>query len=193
MLTALKKKLFWPGMKKDVAEYLVGCMECQLVKVEHQHPAGLLNPFPVAEWKCDTISIDFITGLPRTKYHHDLVMVVVDTLTKSAHFIPVKSTFGIAQVAEVFLKEIVRLHGVSKMIFSDRDAKFTTAFWKGLFGGMGTKLNFSTTYHPQTDGQTERKNYILEDMLRIYVMDRPSKWEDYLHLPKFSYNNPLSE
>ena len=92
MLTALKKKLFWPGMKRDVAEYLAKCMECQLVKVEHQHPAGLLNPLLIAEWKWDTVSIDFIIGLPRTKYQHDSVMVVVDTLTKAAHFIHVKST-----------------------------------------------------------------------------------------------------
>ena len=148
MLTALKNKLFWPGMKRDVAEYLTRCMEFQLVKVEHQHPARLLNPLPITEWKRDTVSIDFITGLPKTKYQHDSVMVVVDTLTKAAHFIPVKSTFGIAQVANVFPKEVVRLHGVPKVIVSDRDAKFTAAFWKGLFGGMGTKLNFSTTYHP---------------------------------------------
>ena len=116
-------------------------------------------------------------------------MVVVDTLTKFAHFIPVKFTFGTAQVANVFLKEIVRLHRVPNMIISDRDTKFTVAFWKGLFGGMGTKLNFSTAYHAQTDGQTERKNQIFEDMLRMYVMDRPSKWEDYLHLAEFAYNN----
>ena len=148
MITALKKKLFWPGMKKDVAECLVRCMECQLVKVEHQHPAGLLNPLPIAEWKCDTVSIDFITGLPRTKYQHDSMMVVVNTLTKATHFILVKSTFGTTQVVDVFLKEIVRQHGVPKMIVSDRYANFTTAFWKGLFGGMGTKLNFSTAYHP---------------------------------------------
>ena len=189
MLTTLKKKLFWPGMKRDVVEYLARCMECQPVKTEHQHPAGILNPLPIAEWKWDTISIDFITGLPKTKYQHDSVMVVVDTLTKAAHFMPVKSTFGIAQVANVFLKEVVRPHGVPKVIVSDRDAKFTTTFWKGLFGGMGTKLNFSTAYHPQTDGQTERTNQILENMLRMYVINRPSKWEDYLHLAEFAYNN----
>ena len=128
MLIALKNKLFYPGMKKDVADYLARCMECQLVKVEHQHPTGLLNPLPIAEWKWDTLSIDFITGLPRTKYQHDSVMVVVETLTKVAHFIPIKSTFGMAQVADVFLKEIVRLHGVPKMIISNKDAKFIIAF-----------------------------------------------------------------
>ena len=108
-------------------------------------------------------------------------MVVVDTLTKAAHFIPIQSTFGTAQVENVFMKEIVKLHGVPKMIISDRDAKFA-AFWRSLFGGMGTKLNFSTAYHPKNDGQIEIKDQILEDMLRMDVMDRPTKWEDYLHL-----------
>jgi len=104
MLTTLKNKLFWPGMKKYVAEYLARCMECQLVKVEHQHPAGLLNPLPIAEWIWDTFSIDFITKLPRKKHQHDSMMVVVDTLTMATHFIPLKYTFGTAQVANVFLK-----------------------------------------------------------------------------------------
>ena len=115
-------------MKRDVEEYLSRCMECQLVKVEHQHPAGLLNPLPIAEWKWDIVSMDLIIRLPKTKYQHDSVMVVVDTLTKAAHFIPMKSTFGTAQVANVFLKEVVRLHEVLKVIVSDRYANFTTAF-----------------------------------------------------------------
>ena len=129
--------------------------------------------------------MDFITSLPRTKYQHDSVMVVVDTLTKATHFIPIQSTFWTAQVANVFMKEIVRLHRVPKMSISDRDTKFIATFWKSLFGGMGTKLNFCTAYHPQTNGQPERENKILEDMLRMYVMDRPTKWEDYLHLAEF--------
>ena len=97
-------------MKRDVAEYLARCMECQLVKFEHQHPIGLLNPLSIAEWKWDTFSIVFITGLPKTKYQHDSVMVVVDTLAKAEHFIPVKSTFGTTQVADVFLWEVVRFN-----------------------------------------------------------------------------------
>ena len=99
-------------------------------------------------------------------------MVVVDTLTKETHFLPVQSTFGTTQVANVLMKEIVKLHVIPKMIILNKDAKFTAAFWRSLFGGMGTKLNFSTAYHPQTDGQTERKNQVLEDVLRIYVMER---------------------
>ena len=116
-------------------------------------------------------------------------MVVVDKLSKAAHFIPIKSTYKAVHIIEIFMKEIFRLHGIPKMVISDRDAKFTRTFWKALFKGLDTQLNFSTTFHPQTDGQTERVNQILEDMLRMYVMNQPKKWEEYLHLVEFAYNN----
>jgi len=116
-------------------------------------------------------------------------MVVVDKLSKTAHFIPVKSTYKAVNIADIFMKEIFRLHGILKFIILDRDVKFTGNFWKSLFQGFDTKLNFSMAYHPQTDGQTERVSQVLEDLLRMYVMDHPGKWEDYLHFIEFSYNN----
>ena len=131
-------------------------MKRQQVKVERQHLAGLLQPFPIREWKWKFISMDFITGLPMTMRQHDSIMVVVDKLTKESHFIPVKSTYKTDAIAEIFVKEIFILHGLPKAIIFDRDTKFTSNFWKSLFSYLGTKLNFSTTYHPQTDGQTER-------------------------------------
>ena len=109
---------------------------------------------------------------------HDSIMLVVDKLTKATHFILVKSTHKTDDIAKSFMKEIFKLHGLSKAIVSDRDFKFTSNFWKELFANLGTKLNFSTAYHPQTDGHTERVNQVLEDMLRMYVMDKPTKWED---------------
>lgn len=115
-------------------------------------------------------------------------MVVIDTLTKATHFIPVQSTFGTTQIANIFMKDIFRLHGIPKMIVSDRDAKFTSNFWKAMSGSFGTKTNSNTTYHPQMDGKTERTNPILEDMLRMYVVDKPTKLEDFLHLVEFPYN-----
>ena len=141
-------------MRKDIADYISKCMTCQQVKVEHQHQEGLLHPFPVPEWKWEVISIDFITGLSMTWRQHDSIMVMVDKLTKVAHFIPVKSTYKADDIVNIFMKEIFKLHGLSKAIVSDRDVKFTSNFWKGLFAYLGTKLNFSTTYHPQIDGQT---------------------------------------
>ena len=176
-------------MKKDMAEYISRCMKCQQVKVEHQHPTGLLRPFPIPKWKWEVIFMDFITGLSMTWRQHDSIMVVVDNLIKEAHSIPVKSTHKTDDIAKIFMKEIFKLHGFPKAIVSDRDVKFTSNFWKGLFADLGTKLKFSTAYHPQTNGQIERVNQVLEDMLRIYVTDKPTKLEDYLHLVEFAYNN----
>ena len=99
------------------------------------------------------------------------------------------STHKTDDIAKIFMKDIFKLHGLPKAIVSDKDVKFTSNFWKGLFVDLGAKLNFSTAYHPQTDGQTERVIQVFEDMLRMYVMDKPTKWEDYLHLVKFAYNN----
>ena len=120
---------------------------------------------------------------------HKSIMVVVENLTKETHFILVKSTHKTDDIVKVFMKEIFKFHGFPKEIVSDRYVKFTSNFWKGLFAALGTKLNFSTTYHPQTDGQIERVNQVLEDMLCMYVMDKQTKWEDYLHLVEFAYNN----
>lgn len=189
MITMLRKDLFWANMKNEVAEFLARCMECQQVKAEHQHLAGLLRPFPIPKWEWEVISIDFITGLPRRKRKNDYVMVVIDKLSKTTHFIHVKSTYKSVNIADIFMKEVLKLHGITKVIISDRDVKFTGNFSKKLFKSLDTKLNFTTAYHPQTDGQTERVNQVLEDMIRMYVMDQPSKWEEYLHLVEFSYNN----
>ena len=133
--------------------------------------------------------MDFIMGFPMTWKQHDSTMVVVDKLTKSAHFIPVKSTHNTDDIAKLFMKEIFKLHGFLKAIVYDRDVKFTSNFWKGLFADLGTKINFSTAYHPQTDGHTKRVNQVLEDMLRMYMMEKPTKREEYLYLVEFAYNN----
>jgi hypothetical protein len=123
-------------------------MECQKVKVEHRHLVGLLQPLPILEKKWEVITMDFIIGLPRTNKQHDSIMVVVEKFTKAAHFVPVKIMHKVTNIAEIFMKEIARLHGIPRTIVSDRDTKFTSNFWRGLFKGFGTNLNFSTTYHP---------------------------------------------
>ena len=128
-------------MKKDIAEHISKCIKCQRVKVEHQHPTGLLQHLSVPRWKWDVISIDFITRLSITWRQHDSIMVVVDKLTKTSHFMSVNSTYKVGAIAKIFMKEIFRLHGFPKAIVSDRDPKFTSIFWKGLFVYLGTKLN----------------------------------------------------
>jgi hypothetical protein len=151
-MAAVKRHYFWPCLKKEITEYIA---RCQKVKAEHRHLAGLLQPLPIPEWKWEVVTMDFIIGLPRTSKQHDSIMVVVDKLTKAAHFIPLKTTHRAADVADIFLKEVACLHGIPKTIVSDRDPKFTSNFWKGLFKGFRTNLNFSTMYHPESDGQTE--------------------------------------
>jgi hypothetical protein len=150
---------------------------------------GCYNHFPFQNGSGKLLQWILLQSFPRTVKQHDSIMVVVDKLTKETHFIPVKTTHKETNIAEIYMKEVVRLHGVPKEIVLDRDPKFTSNFWKGLFKGFGTNLNLSTTYHPESDGKIERTNRIIEDMLRMYVMDQPSKWEDYIHLVEFSYNN----
>jgi transposase InsO family protein len=116
-------------------------------------------------------------------------MVVVDKVMKVMHFIPLKTTQKEDNVVDAYMKEVARLHGIPKTVVSDRDSKFSSKFWKGLFKGFGMNLNFSTTYHPDSNGQIERVNQVIEYMLRMYAMEKPSKWQDYLHLVEFAYNN----
>ncbi|WVZ75640.1 LOW QUALITY PROTEIN: hypothetical protein U9M48_023677 [Paspalum notatum var. saurae] len=154
----LKERFWWYGMKRAVAEYRV--------KAEHQRPACLLQPLKVPEWKWKEITMDFVVGLPCTQKGHNSIWVVVDRLTKVAHFIPVNTTYSGAKLVELYISRIVCLHGVPKRIISDRGSQFTSRFWEQLHDSLDTKLRFSTAYYPQTDGQTERTNQILEDMLR---------------------------
>ena len=120
--------------------------------------------------------MDFIVGLPLTAGRHDSIFVVIDTLMKSAHFIPVRTTYQALNIARIFISEIVRLHGVPQKIISDRGLVFTGRFWMSFQEALGTQINFSTAYHPETDGPTERTNQTLEDRLRMYVMDQQKHW-----------------
>ncbi|WKA04339.1 hypothetical protein VitviT2T_022388 [Vitis vinifera] len=189
MYQDLKRQFWWSGMKRDIAQFVANCQICQQVKAEHQRPAGLLQPLPIPEWKWDNITMDFVIGLPRTRSKKNGVWVIVDRLTKSAHFLAMKTTDSMNSLAELYIQEIVRLHGIPVSIVSDRDPKFTSQFWQSLQRALGTQLNFSTAFHPQTDGQSERVIQILEDMLRACVLDFGGNWADYLPLAEFAYNN----
>ena len=148
MYNDLKQQFWWYGMKREVAEYVALCDTCQRIKAEHQRPAGLLQPLKVPEWKWEEISMDFIVGLPRTQSGYDSIWVIVDRLTKVAHFIPVKESYRRAQLVELYMSRIVCLHGVPKIIVSDRGTQFTSRFWKRPHESMDTRLNFSSAYHP---------------------------------------------
>jgi hypothetical protein len=177
------------GIKKEVANYIARCIECQKVKTKHRHPVGRLQLFPILEWKWEFVTIDVITKLPKIVKQHDFIMVVVDKFTKETHFILVNTTHKETNIAEIYMKEVDKIHGVPNALLSYRDPKFTSNFRNGLFNGFGTNLNLSTMYYPKSDGQTERTNRIIEDRLRMYVMDQPSKWEDYINLVEFANNN----
>ena len=189
MYRTLKTVYWWPGMKKDVAEYVAKCLICQQVKIEHQAPAGKLTTLSIPEWKWEKITMDFVFGLPRSPRGHDAIWVIVDRLTKSAHFLPIKWGITMDKLAKLYVNEVVRLHGVPISIVSDRDPRFTSRFWQSLQEALGTKLHFSTAFHPQTDGQSERTIQTLEDMLRACVLEFQGAWDNYLALIEFAYNN----
>nr|XP_027090339.1 uncharacterized protein LOC113711372 [Coffea arabica] len=159
------------------------------IKVEHQKPSGLLQPLEVPEWKWENITMDFVSGLPRTQKGHDAIWVIVDRLTKSAHFLPVNMKYSLEKLAQLYMDEIVRLHGVPVSIVSDRDPCFVSRFWQKMQEALGSKLTLSTAYHPQTDGQSERTIQTLEKMLRSCVLDLGGSWSRYLIMIEFAYNN----
>ncbi|KAK1427857.1 hypothetical protein QVD17_16555 [Tagetes erecta] len=185
----LKVLYWWPGMKAGIATYVSKCLTCSRVKAEYQKPNGLLQQPEIPMWKWEQISMDFVTKLPRSQSGCDMIWVVVDRLTKSARFLAVKENDNTEALAKVYLKEVVSRHGVPLSIISDRDPKFTSAIWRSLQKSLGTRLNLSTAYHPQTDGQTERTIQTLEDMLRACALDFGKRWESHLPLIEFSYNN----
>jgi hypothetical protein len=176
-------------MKREIAKYVSECDTCQRVKASHLKVSGTLQPLPIPSWKWEDISMDFIVGLPQTSQKHDSIWVIIDRLTKTAHFLPVHTIYTVKKYAKIYLEHIIRLHGVPKTIIFDRGAQFVARFWEQLQSSLGTKLIQSSAYHPQTDGQTERVNQILENMLRACTIHYGMNWDKCLALAKFSYNN----
>jgi hypothetical protein len=185
----LKPLYWWTRMKREIARYVSECDTCQRIKASHLKSAGALQPLSIPSWKWDDISMDFIVGLPNTSRHHDSIWVIVDRLTKLAHLLLVHTTDKAQKYAELYIDRIVCLHGLPRTIVSDRGAQFVARFWEQLQESLGTKLIRSLAYHPQTDGQTERVNQILEDMLRACMIDCGKNWDKYLSLAEFAYNN----
>jgi hypothetical protein len=189
----LKHHYWWTKMKIEIARYLATCDTCRCVKAIHMKTAGLLQSLPIPTWKWEDISMDFIVGLPRTAKGYHSIWVIIDRLTKIAHFIPVKVKYPVIAYAELYIARILNLHGVPKTIVLDHGPQFVSKFWEELHKSLGTKLLHSSAYHPQTSGQTERVNQILEDMLRACVLEFPQKWDDCLRLAEFAYNNSYQE
>jgi hypothetical protein len=175
----LRESYFFPGMRADVKRFIERCRICQHSKGRKQN-VGLYQPLPIPEIPWEAISMDFLLGLLRTQRGVDSIFVVVDRFSKMAHFIPCQKTSDATYIANLFLKEVIRLHGLPKSIVSDRDTKFIGHFWRTLWKKLGTNLAFSSAYHPQTDGQIEVVNKILGDLLRSLVTEHHSSWDNIL-------------
>ncbi|KAA0057186.1 Transposon Ty3-G Gag-Pol polyprotein [Cucumis melo var. makuwa] len=180
-------ELFWKGMKADIKKYVEQCEICQRNKSEATKPAGVLQPLPIPDRILEDWTLDFIEGLPKAG-GMNVIMVVVDRLSKYAYFVTMKHPFSAKQVAIEFIDKIVRRHGIPKSIISDRDKIFLSNFWKELFYAMDTILKRSTAFHPQTDGQTERVNQCLETYLRCFCNEQPNKWHQFIPWAELWYN-----
>ncbi|GJU85458.1 putative reverse transcriptase domain-containing protein [Tanacetum coccineum] len=184
-----EKAILVRHMKADIATYVSKCLTCARVKAEHQRPSGLLVQPEIPEWKWDNIMMDFITKLPKSSQGFDTIWVIVDRLTKSAHFLPIRENDPLDKLARLYLNRIVARHGIPASIICDRDGRFTSNFWRSFQKALGTDISMSTAYHPETDGQSERTIQTLEDMLRACVIDFGKGWVKHLPLAEFSYNN----
>jgi hypothetical protein len=187
-LHRIKQSFFWENLRGSVEQYIHQCAVCQQHKASTLAPAGLLQPLSIPQHIWPDISMDFIVGLPKSQGKSAL-LVVVDRLSKYGHFIAIKRPATASAVADIFFDQVVRLHGVPESIVSDRDPVFTSTFWQNLFKCCGTKLLTSSSYHPQTDGQTEVVNRTIEMYLRCLATERPSTWVQWLPWAEFCYNS----
>ncbi|GJY17291.1 putative reverse transcriptase domain-containing protein, partial [Tanacetum coccineum] len=185
----VKKLYWWPNMKADITTYVSKCLTCARVKAEHQRPPGLLVQPEIPEWKLDNITMDFITKLPKSSQGFDTIWLIMDRLTKSAHFLPIRENDPLDKLARLYLNRIVARYGIPASIICDRDGRFTSNFWRSFQKALGTDLSMSTVYHLETDSQSKRTIQTLEDMLRACVIDFGKGWVKHLPLAEFSYNN----
>ena len=187
----VKRRFYWPGMDAVIQLYVTSCDACQRNKPSQQAPMGLLQPLPIPSRPWQQVSMDLITALPKSRTGNDAIVVFVDKLTKMVHYVATTTNVTAPQLATLFMREVVRLHGVPESILSDRDPRFTAKFWRAFWGQLGTTLTMSTAYHPQTDGQTERANRTLEEMLRSRINFSQTDWDDHLATAELAINNAV--
>jgi hypothetical protein len=191
-LRAVSRLYWWPTLKADVTAWVRTCDACQRNK-SSRLSKGLLVPLAIPQRAWDSIGMDLITQLPVSSSGNDAIVVFVDRLTKMVHFVPTQTSVSAERLAKLFVREVWRLHGLPKEIVSDRDPRFTSAFWQEVLRLIGTKQSMSTAFHPQSDGQTERVNSILEGMLRHYVSEDQTDWDECLDAAEFAVNNAWQE
>ena len=185
---------WWKGIREDVVQHIRHCSTCQRNKTNsNQKPAGLLQPLEIPGRRWQSISVDFIVQLPLTKSGNTRIVVIVDRLSKMVHLVATPTAFTAHDMAKLYMHAVVRLHGMVREIVSDRDTLFTSEFWQDVNARLGTQLSRSTSYHPQSDGQTERTNRTLEEMLRHFVSPVQDDWDEYLDVAEFAINNAWQE
>jgi hypothetical protein len=187
----ISRSFFWPDMQQDVRRYIRACDKCQRNKPLNRRPGGLLQPLPIPQQRWEQISMDLVVGLPKTARGNSGIAVFVDRLSKQILISPISDDTTAPVIAKTYFDTVFRHKGLSRVIISDRDPRFTSHFWRTLFRLMGTRLSFSTAFHPETDGQTKRANRVIEEMLRHYVSARHTDWDMYLTPVEFAYNNSV--
>jgi RNase H-like domain found in reverse transcriptase/Reverse transcriptase (RNA-dependent DNA polymerase)/Integrase zinc binding domain/Retroviral aspartyl protease len=190
-LHLLQSRFYWPELRQNVRKFIQECHVCQANKHSNKLKAGLAQPLQISTGPWDSVSMDFVSGIPKSRTGKDQIFVIVDRFTKRARFVPCFKTDTAVEIADIFFTEIVRQHGIPRDIVSDRDARFTSIFWTSLFRCTGTKLNMSSAYHPESDGQTERVNKDLGNMLRCQIMEKPGCWESRIASSEFAYNSTI--
>lgn len=188
-LQAVSRVFWWPHMRRDCVQYVQRCHACQCNKSSSVKPGGLLQPLPIPDRRWECVTMDLITSLPKTGNGHDAIVVFVDKLSKMCHFVAAKTALSAEEFAELYVNNVVRHHGLSRTIVSDRDPRFQSKFWQSVCELLGIKSAMSTAFHPATDGQTERANRTLEDMLRHYIGPHQDDWDKWLAAAEFAVNN----
>jgi len=187
-LELVSQNFYWPGQRKYIHRYVDHCDTCHRLKSIRHAPFGMLKPLELPHRPWDTISMDFITALP-TSNGKDALWVIIDCLTKMGHFVTCQGTMDPEDLADHFLRQVIRPHGLPSSILSDRGSQFTSDFWKRVTEALGISRNLSTAFHPQTDGQMERANATLKQYLRAYCNYQQDNWERLLPIAEFCYNN----
>lgn len=192
-LKNVQRYFYWDGMARDVAAYVKTCDSCQRNKSSNQKPAGLLRPLPIPGDTWESISMDLIVSLPRTAAGYTAIVVFVDRLSKMVRLSPCTDDVSAEQLADMFVAQVVANHGVPRSVVTDCDVRFTCKFWKAFVAQLRVQHGMSTAFHPQSDGNTERVNRVLEDMLRHYIDPTQTNWDSLLPMVQFSINNSFHE
>ena len=191
-LDLVSRQFWWPGMRDSIQSFVQSCLSCQKNKASTKRPFGLLKPLEIPDSRWHTVTLDFIMDLPKSADGNNAILVLVDKLTKYVHLVPTRKTCTSEDVSRLFLTHIYQFHGVPKVLISDRDSRFTSEFWRAFCKRLGIQPRFSTAFHPQTDGQTERTNRVLEEVIRHFIDGDHKNWEDLLPLAAFAMNNAKS-